>query len=128
MPPHDTDDEHFHEAWLAGELPDNYVPDFYKVDNVELTTVGIDVGTATSHLMFSRLHLQRQGQSSSSRFIVVERAALYSSPILLTPYRSDYTIDAEQLQAFIATSYAAAGLTPVAIDTGAVILTGEAVK
>ena len=31
----------------------------WKLDNVELTTVGVDVGSSTSHLMFARVHLQR---------------------------------------------------------------------
>jgi hypothetical protein len=40
--------------------------DPYDLDNIQLTTVGIDVGSSTSHLMFSRLHLQRLGQFLSS--------------------------------------------------------------
>ena len=31
----------------------------WAADNVELTTVGIDIGSSTSHLMFARVHLQR---------------------------------------------------------------------
>jgi ethanolamine utilization protein EutA len=59
---------------------------------------------------------------------VVNREILWRSPILLTPYRPDDTIDAESLQDFIAEAYRQAKLTPDDIDSGAVILTGEALK
>jgi ethanolamine utilization protein EutA len=110
---------------LAEFLSENYI---YSGDQIELTTVGIDIGSSTSHLIFSLLKLRRLGQQLSSRFVVVSREALYRSSILLTPYRPDYTIDAEQLDAFVHQAYAAAGLRPDQVDTGAVILTGEAVK
>src|SRR5690348_10057172 len=82
---HEHDDDHPDGAW-DGPIPAN---DFYYADNIELTTVGIDVGSSTSHLMFSKLHLQRLGQYLSSRYVVVNRETLHRSPILLTPYRAD---------------------------------------
>ena len=100
----------------------------WSADNVELTTVGVDIGSSTSHLMFARVHLQRLSEALSSRFVVVNREILRRSPILLTPYRTDNLIDAGRLRTFIADAYAAAGLTPDGIDSGAVILTGEALK
>jgi ethanolamine utilization protein EutA len=100
----------------------------WAADNVELTTVGIDIGSSTSHLMFARVHLSRLATGLSSRFVVVERKILWQSPILLTPYLSDFTIDTAQLAAFINRSYAEAGLTRAKVDSGAVILTGEALK
>lgn len=107
----------------------NHIDDaIWGSDNVELITVGIDIGSSTSHLMFSRIRLARLSTLLSSRFVVVERTTLYRSPILLTPYRADNRIDAERLAAFIAEAYAEAGLTHDAVDSGAVILTGEALK
>jgi ethanolamine utilization protein EutA len=100
----------------------------WAADNVELTTVGIDIGSSTSHLMFARVHLQRLGTALSSRFVVVNRKILWQSPILLTPYLPDYTIDTDELSAFFGSCYHYAGLEPAAIDSGAVILTGEAIK
>jgi ethanolamine utilization protein EutA len=127
----DDDHEHFEDDHPDG--PGEWSPpisnrDFYYADNVELTTVGIDIGSSTSHLMFSRLHLQRLGQFLSSRYVVVKREMLHRSPILLTPYRADNTIDAHVLDGFIQQTYAEAGLTPSDIDSGAIILTGEAIK
>src|SRR5919109_2250406 len=100
----------------------------WAADNVELTTVGIDIGSSTSHLMFAQVHLQRLGTALSSRFVVVNRRIIWQSPILLTPYLPDYTIDTDELAGFIGGCYQYAGLEPGDIDSGAVILTGEAIK
>lgn len=100
----------------------------WHIDNVELTTVGIDVGSATSHLMFSRILLHRQGIGLSSRFAVVSREVLHRSPIMLTPYRDDGLIDDDALGRFIAQTYEAASLPRDAVDAGAVILTGVALE
>ena len=106
-------------------LTETYI---YSGDSIELTTVGIDIGSSTSHLVFSRLKLRRLGRNLSSRYVVVSREALYRSPILLTPYTVDYRINADSLERFIDEAYASARLVPADVDTGAVILTGEAVK
>jgi ethanolamine utilization protein EutA len=101
----------------------------WALDNVELTTVGVDVGSSTSHLLFARLHLRRLTQSLSSRFVVVKREVLHRSPILLTPYLPDTgLIDVHALKRFVDTAYAEANLTPKDVDTGAVILTGAALE
>src|ERR687891_475984 len=89
---------------------------------------GIVMGSSTSHLIFSRLTLRRQGMALSSRFVVVNREMLHESPILLTPYVDKTTIDTNKLGEFIHESYRRANLTPSDIDTGAIIVTGEAAK
>jgi ethanolamine utilization protein EutA (predicted chaperonin) len=121
---HDLEFEHLHVN--PDDAAVNEVA--WAADNVELTTVGIDIGSSTSHLMFARVHLQRLSTALSSRFVVVERNILWQSPILLTPYRADYTIDVDELGGFIAGCYAYAGIEREAVDSGAVILTGEALK
>jgi len=93
-----------------------------------LNSVGIDIGSSTSHLTFSRLYLERQGMEMSSRFVTVRRDVLYRSPILLTPYIDIETIDVERLSSLVLESYRSAGVEPSDIHTGAVICTGEAVK
>ncbi len=123
---HDDDELHFHDL---NEQDKNALANFiWKTDNVELTTVGIDIGSSTSHLMFARVHLQRKTQALSSGFVVVDRKILWKSPILLTPFLPDNTIDAARLKAFIEDAYRAAGLSRADVDSGAVILTGEAIK
>jgi ethanolamine utilization protein EutA len=93
-------------------------------DEVCLLSVGVDIGSSTSHLVFSRIVLERL----DSRYIVTEREAFYASDILLTPYSAGETIDAEALGAFIRKEYADAKVDPGEIDTGALILTGVAVQ
>jgi ethanolamine utilization protein EutA len=121
---HDLEFEHLHVS--AGYDAVNEAA--WAADNVELTTVGIDIGSSTSHLMFARVHLQRLSAALSSRFVVVDRKILWQSPILLTPYRPDYTIDVDDLSGFIGGCYAYAGIERDKVDSGAVILTGEALK
>jgi len=60
--------------------------------------------------------------------VVVNRKMLWQSPILLTPYLPDYTIDTDELGSFLGGCYSYAGIEPADIDSGAVILTGEAIK
>lgn len=97
-------------------------------DLMELLSVGIDIGSSTSHLMLSRLLLQRRSLELCSRFEVVEREVLFRSRVLLTPYLSWDTIDTGALDQFISRSYEEAGIKSNQIDTGAVICTGEAAK
>src|SRR5277367_7124612 len=93
---------------------------FGEEDELCVLSVGVDIGSSTSHLVFSRIVLERL----DARYVVAEREAFHYSDILLTPYAGADTIDAVALGAFIEREYRAAGLTPDEIDTGALILTG----
>ncbi len=97
----------------------------WLTDRVVLTSVGVDIGTATSQAVFSRLHLRRMAHALSSRYIVVERDTWYCGRVRLTPYRAG-RLDGDRLAEAVAADYASAGITPAAVDTGVVILTGEA--
>lgn len=109
------------------ELMDENHP-MWRSERITLNSVGIDIGSSTSHLIFSRLTLRRQGVALSSRFVVINREIIHESPILLTPYVDKTTIDTNQLGDFIHEAYRKANLTPEDIDTGAIIVTGEAAK
>ena len=100
----------------------------WRSERITLNSVGIDIGSSTSHLIFSRLTLRRQGVALSSRFVVINREIIHESPILLTPYVDKTTIDTNKLGDFIHEAYRNANLTPEDIDTGALIVTGEATK
>jgi ethanolamine utilization protein EutA (predicted chaperonin) len=121
---HDDPDEHVHEELLAA--PDVKIEDLFGLEAFKQKSVGIDIGSSTSHLIFSELTLRREG--FSSRFIVTDREVLFQSPILLTPYVSGTLIDAAALQAFIEATYASAGVKPEDVDSGAILITGEALK
>ena len=120
---HDLGFEHIH---LTAAEKEQVSSTIWAADNVELTTVGVDIGSSTSHLMFAHVHLQRLAEALSSRFVVAERKILWRSPIRLTPYSGEDTIDAGALADFVDEAYRAAGLSPEDIDSGAVILTGVA--
>jgi ethanolamine utilization protein EutA len=124
---HELDIDHEHVA-MSDEERAAIARSIWDEEHVELTTIGIDIGSSTSHLLFAKVLLQRQAQGLSSRFAVIHRQAIWRSPIMLTPFRPDGTIDASRLGSFIADCYREAGLASGDIDSGAVILTGEAIK
>src|SRR6478609_4529389 len=92
-------------------------------DEIVVLSVGVDIGSSTSHLVFSRIVLERL----DSRYVVSERETFYASDILLTPYSAENPIDADALGAFIQKEYTDAQVDPDEIDTGALILTGGGV-
>src|ERR1700675_2468135 len=97
---------------------------FGEEDEVCVLSVGVDIGSSTSHLVFSRIVLERL----DSRYVVTQREAFYQSDILLTPYASEDAIDADALGAFFEKQYENAMVDPDEIDAGALILTGAAVR
>jgi ethanolamine utilization protein EutA len=110
---------------LAGDF---VLEEIEGLEKLTISSVGIDIGSSTSHLVFSRLVLRREGSAFSSRFKVTEREVLYRSPIMLTPYQSGTLIDTDKIKDFVNQAYDEAGFTPETIDTGAVVITGEALK
>lgn len=93
-------------------------------DEIVLTSVGVDIGSSTSHLVFSKIVMDRR----DDRYVVTSREVLFESDVILTPYEGDTEIDAEALQPFIEAQYRTAGIDPDDIDAGALILTGVAVR
>jgi ethanolamine utilization protein EutA len=95
--------------------------------HTHLTSVGIDIGSSTSHLMFSQLLI---GYPSvlQRKPIVLERNVIARSPILLTPFSGDWNIEAGPLKELVDDTFQEAGLIREDIDTGAVIITGEAAR
>ena len=93
-----------------------------------LTSVGMDIGSSGTQVIFSRLHMRRIGEDLTSRYIVVKRETLHESPVCLTPYRSDPRIDDAALGRHHRRGLWRGRLAPADIDTGVVILTGEALR
>ncbi len=93
-------------------------------DQICVLSVGVDIGSSTSHLAFSRIVLERL----DNRYVVTERETFFESEILLTPYTADNLIDADSLGDFLDRQYRDALVQPDEIDTGALILTGVAVQ
>jgi ethanolamine utilization protein EutA (predicted chaperonin) len=97
-------------------------------DHVSLTSVGIDIGSSGTQVIFSQLNLRRLGEDLSSRYCVVSRETLFQSPVVLTPYKNEQRIDQIALGSIIDDAYNSAGIGPENVDIGAVILTGEALR
>ncbi|MDB5940469.1 MAG: reactivating factor for ethanolamine ammonia lyase [Ramlibacter sp.] len=124
---HGEDSDHDHDHDFEGALG-SVDESLWAQDNVVLHSVGIDIGSAGTQVVFSKIHLQRISDQLSTRYVVLSRDTLYQSPISLTPYQSDTSIDADALGEIIEQAYAASGLNADEVDTGAVILTGEALR
>jgi ethanolamine utilization protein EutA len=120
-----ADHDHDHFSDEAGSLEDNAL---WVQDHVTLRSVGIDIGSSGTQVIFSRINLRRMGEELSSRYFVVSRETLFQSPVSLTPYKSEELIDDAELAAIIDRAFADAGLHPDDIDAGVVILTGEALR
>jgi ethanolamine utilization protein EutA (predicted chaperonin) len=123
---HDGNADHDHDNFDT-DVPPEQNP-LWIADHVTLVSVGIDIGSAGTQVIFSKVHLRRLGEELTSRFYVTSRDTLYRSPVALTPYLSEEHIDGARLGAIIDEAYAAAKLQPDDIDTGVVILTGEALR
>src|SRR3989449_7691112 len=118
--------DHDHDRFEAdGRLEDNPL---WIQDHVSLLSIGIDIGSSGTQVIFSRLNLRRLGEELSSRYFVVSRETLFQSPVSLTPYRSEELIDDAELGAISDRAFADAKLHPDDIDTGVGILTGEALR
>src|SRR5581483_8539682 len=113
----DFDHEHAQQTDADREALAQFI---WSQDNIELRTIGIDIGSSTSHLLFAEVTLQRQTLGLSSRFLVVGREIVWRSPVLLTPFLPDGTIDAHALGHFIHHAYEDAGFKRSDVDSGAV--------
>ncbi|MGE3870615.1 MAG: ethanolamine ammonia-lyase reactivating factor EutA, partial [Pseudorhodoplanes sp.] len=123
---HDSGFPHDHYGQDANLLQQEHP--LWKMDRMVLHSVGIDIGSSTSHLIFSALEMRRQSAALSSRFELVDRRITYASPVMLTPFKDGISLDVDKLSGFFADAYREAGLTAAEIDTGAVITTGDAAR
>ena len=123
---HGEDSDHDHDDLDDG--PAGIDQSLWMQDNVVLHSVGIDIGSSSTQVVFSKIHLHRVADQLSTRYVVVLREPLAQPPLALTPYQSETLIDAQALGRMIEDAYAEAGLHPDQVDAGAVILTGEALR
>ena len=99
-----------------------------EIKRIEILSVGVDVGSSTSHLAFSKLVLIKDEHSATRRFNIEERNVIYEGRIINTPILDDNTIDIGRLTEFFKEEYQRAGIDPEDIQTGAVIITGESAR
>jgi ethanolamine utilization protein EutA len=92
-------------------------------------SVGIDIGTSTTKLIFSQFVIENQAPSGlMGDFQICGKTVLYKSPIYFTPLLADGSIDFEQLKKILSYEYQNNKLSQTDIATGAVIITGESAR
>ena len=91
-----------------------------------IKSVGIDIGTSTTQLIFSELTIENEASNYVvPRINIVDKKVTYRSKIYFTPLLDQKTIDAEKVKEIIEKEYQDAGMKPEDLSTGAVIITGE---
>ena len=91
-----------------------------------LLSVGLDVGTTSTQMVVSRLHIENKaGSFAVPEMEIREREILYKSPVHFTPLRQGDMVDAAAIQSIVDAEYTAAGISKEQVDTGAIIITGE---
>lgn len=91
-----------------------------------LLSVGLDVGTTSTQLIFSELAIEnRAGSFSVPEMAITDRKILYKSPVHFTPLLDESHVDGAALRQLISREYETAGVPREKVDTGAIIITGE---
>ena len=97
--------------------------------NEQLLSVGIDIGTSTTQLVFSRLTLEnRSTPFSVPRIVIADKQVVYRSGIHFTPLLDERTIDGQGVRDIVAAEYRKSGYDKQDVQTGAVIITGETAR
>lgn len=95
----------------------------------EILSVGIDVGTSTTQVIFSKLLMENMADYfSAPRISIVGKELIYKSKIHVTPLKTPVLLDGEAIRRIVEAEYQNAGFTPDDLDTGAVIITGESAR
>lgn len=94
-----------------------------------LTSVGIDIGTTTTQIVLSRLTLVNVMPGSQvPRVEITRKSIVYMGTVHFTPFVDRRRVDGAAVRRIVEQEYEAAGINAANIDTGAVIITGEAAK
>jgi len=94
-----------------------------------INSVGIDIGTTTSQVIFSSLELvNRAAPTQVPRYEFIDRKILHQSRLFFTPLNEDGAINEKKLTDFILNEYTEAGFKHNEVETGAIIITGETSK
>ena len=92
----------------------------------ELLSIGIDIGTTSTQVIFSKLTLASQaGIATIPELKIINKEILYRSPIYFTPLLDHDRINFSALKDILLSEYRKSGFEPADIQTGAVIITGE---
>jgi Ethanolamine utilization protein, possible chaperonin protecting lyase from inhibition len=93
-----------------------------------LTSVGIDVGTTTTHVVVSELAVESDSISGTEKLGIGDRTVRFRGSVHETPLIDPETVDTDAVAGLITADLETAGVAPEEIDTGAVIVTGETAR
>ena len=92
----------------------------------EILSVGIDIGTTTTSMIVSMLGVSNTASANMVPDVnITAKRIIYRSGLYFTPLKDRTLLDGDAIHAIIEQEYAAAGIRPEDVDTGAVIITGE---
>ena len=95
----------------------------------QILSVGIDIGTSTTQLVFSRIEMDNTaGYFTAPRIAITGKEILYKSQVYFTPLKTQTLIDADAVREIVAQEFRNAGYRPADTQTGAVIITGESAR
>jgi len=95
----------------------------------QLLSVGIDIGTSTTQLIFSKLTVKNTATAfNMPKVDITQKEIVYKSKVYFTPLIDDKTINCEEIKKIIENEYKTANVLKQSIDTGAVIITGETAR
>ncbi|WP_414733934.1 ethanolamine ammonia-lyase reactivating factor EutA [Acetobacterium carbinolicum] len=95
----------------------------------EILSVGIDIGTSTTQLVFTKILLENMASSFNiARIEIIGKRIVYRSEIYFTPLTLDDRIDMNEVMKIIDSEFVRAGIEKKDIDIGAVIITGETAR
>lgn len=95
----------------------------------KMLSVGIDIGTSTTQLVLSELHIENMASAFTiPRISITDKDVIFKSDIIFTPILTNNLIDADAIKQFVDQQYQQAGIRKDDIQTGAIIITGETVR
>lgn len=95
----------------------------------KILSVGIDIGTSTTCVIFSDLTIENVSASMRMPKVqIVEKNVRYRGPIYFTPLLSNTELDTGKIAEIVEREYQSAGVLPQDVKTGAVIITGDTAR
>ena len=93
----------------------------------KLISVGIDIGTSTTQVIYSRLSVDDTSYASQlSQMEIVDKEILYKGRIYMTPIVQQKFLSMDVLKAILNREFQASGIRREDVASGAAIIRGEA--
>jgi ethanolamine utilization protein EutA len=95
----------------------------------KILSVGIDIGTSTTQVIFSEITLENMASGFTvPRINIIDKKVIYKSDIYFTPLISQTEINGEKIKEIVEKEFKEAGVDKEKVSTGAVIITGETAR